>query len=195
MDIASTVVVRDLEARDFAVVRELWASGLLGNTVNSQLAYPASLIEEETNFVNETLQQGDMSCSEALVNAYQSDPDKRSNFWVAVSQGDADEASCVVGCVGLRLGKFPVGDIGRFGVSSACRGAGVGAQLLSVLEEYARQHGYISVTATTVALNTPAVKSYQKAGYREVYRGRQDGKQGEPDFIRMQKGLSLEMKD
>lgn len=206
-----STTVREVEARDIDAVRDLWASGLIYNTVNAELAYPTSLVEEETKFVNETLQYGDMSSSEALINAYQCNTEHRTrtNFWVAVTDnctscpgtstvnegdtGNEDETSCmhhVVGCVGLRQGKFPVGDIGRFGVSLSYRGLGVGAQLLGVLEEYAKQQGYISVTATTVALNIPAIHSYQKAGYREVYRGRQDGKQNEPDFIRMQKDFT-----
>ena len=48
--------------------------------------------------------------------------------------------------------------------------------LLAALEEHARSAEFTCLTATTCALNAPALRTFQRAGFTEVFRGRMDGK-------------------
>lgn len=176
--------VRVFFAKDFGAVRELWKRGLMNNTTDPSLCYPSSLVEEESQFVANTLDNGDMANVDALSGVYLSDPCGRTCFWVYESDG------VVIGCIGLRLGSFPSGDISRFGVDEEHRGLGVGSKLLATVDNFARNVGYTSLTATTVSLNVPAVNCYIRAGYKEVFRGRQDGNTNEPDFVKLKKDLA-----
>jgi GNAT superfamily N-acetyltransferase len=170
---------------DATAVRRIWPSGLLGNI--GAFSYPPSLVAEEEEFVRETLATGDMTDLQA---AYQAD--KRTNFWVAVKGEGSDDP---VGCVGLRLGKeASVADLGRFAVDSAHRGCGVARLLLGAAEAHAREAGFTRVTATTCGLNTPALATFGACGFKQVYRGRMDGKP-EPEFVpfvRVEKVLRVE---
>ncbi|GMI02178.1 hypothetical protein TrLO_g10075 [Triparma laevis f. longispina] len=155
---------------DFSQVRSIWSQNLLSNIETYN--YPPSLSTEETEFVKETLESGDMVNIEE---SYQSNP--RTNFWVAI---DSDRT--VVGCIGLRIGKNGTGDIGRFTVVSDFRGRSCGRMLLSSLEAYAELNEFENITATTCALNLAAVGAFNGLGFEEVFRGRSDGKP-EPEYV------------
>jgi GNAT superfamily N-acetyltransferase len=167
---APLVVRRYRQETDAAAVRRIWPAGLLANTRNAALGYPATLIAEEEEFVRETMTSGDMCDLQA---AYQSDPGGATDFWVVTEQGGV----VPVGMVGLRHGKGEgVGDIGRFGVDDACQRRGAARLLLGALERHAWHAGFTKLTATTCGLNTPALAAFEACGFRVVFNGRQDGK-------------------
>jgi GNAT superfamily N-acetyltransferase len=189
------------QAYDEDAVRRIWPAGLLANTRDPTLGYPPALIKEEEEFVAECMESGDMSDLEA---EYQSAA--ATGFWVVTAeqqQGSRDgglskQEAEVIGMVGLRAAsRKGSGDsqstaavVSRFGVDAAHRGRGAGRMLLAALEEHAWAHGFSRVSATTVSLNAPALAVYAACGYREVYRGRQDGRDvshGEPPFVRVEK--------
>eukprot|EP00040_Diaphanoeca_grandis_P014005 m.70837 g.70837 ORF g.70837 m.70837 type:complete len:187 (-) comp24276_c2_seq1:415-975(-) len=163
---------------DAAAVRNIWEQGLLGNTRAPQLAYPQSLIEEEVAFVSHTLANGDMV---DLEQAYQLN--QRTGFWVAVVD------SQVVGMVGLRFAAENAnsGDIGRLGVHSDFRKRGIAKSLLTILENHALYHKFVSITAITTALNLPALQTYRSLGFIETFRGRRDGHPTKPHFVTLRK--------
>merc|ERR1711924_317402 len=148
-----------------------------------ELQYPASLCEEETVFVKSTLESGDLANAANLSSSYFSDP--RTNFWVAESTNE----HILCGCVGLRrTADADVGDIGRL-TECSVPSRGVGAKLLHALEVHAKAAGLRSVTATTVSLNLPALRTYAAQGYKEIFRGRKDGKENDPAFVKVSKDL------
>ena len=165
------VVRRYRQQTDAASVRRVWPAGLLANTLDPALGYPATLIAEEEAFVRETMATGDM-CD--LAAAYQSDPDGATDFWVATEE----EGDVVVGMIGLRRGNGEgVADIGRFGVDEGHRGRGAARLLLRALELHAWHVGcFVKITATTCGLNLPALAAFESCGFRVVFNGRKDGK-------------------
>ena len=180
--------VRVFSPGDLTAVRNIWAEGLLENARDEKLGYPSTLRAEEEEFVRSTLSQGDMV---DLNGAYQKNDD-RTQFWVAVKSpsisddGSESEEGEVVGGVGLRVGKsIGEADIGRLCVTREYRGSkcGVAAMLMDALESHAWDKGFRRITATTSALNLAACKMYEKRYYDELFRGRKDGKIGEPPFV------------
>jgi ribosomal protein S18 acetylase RimI-like enzyme len=179
---AASPLVRRYRPEDSNSVRRIWQDGLLGNTV--ELAYPPGLVAEEEAFVAATLASGDLSGD--IRGAYTDPTRGLPNFWVAELDG------AVVGMVGMRAAPVRAGgtdsvDVSRLGVDREFRHRGVGRALLTALETAAWAGNHRAITATTSSLNTPAVALYRACGYLEVYRGRKDGKEGEPPFVRMER--------
>eukprot|EP01079_Euglenida_sp_SAG-EU17-18_P010648 gene10648-1935_t len=76
------------------------------------------------------------------------------------------EYSCCL--TGLRNGKDGKGDVGRLAVARTAQRRGVCRLLLSALLEHASKAGFPSVTATTCALNSPALAAFFACGFQEV---------------------------
>jgi len=177
------IKIRLFDSDDALAVREIWSAGLLNNI--DSYGYPDSLREEETNFVNETLETGDMS---AISKNY---APHGYEFYIAVSADDS-----ITGCVALTQGMVArdgdgAGEVTRFTVAALHRGKGVGKLLLAAIVDAARGVGYTCLTITTCSMNTSALKAFESSGFDEVYRGRMDGKP-EPEFVpsvRLKKAL------
>ncbi len=95
-----------------------------------------------------------------LVPARMADP--RSAFVIAVRGGEA------IGCGGIRPLEANVGELKRIYVLPQWRGHGVARRILSILEELGRQFGYRAVRLETGALQDPAIKLYEREGYRRI---------------------------
>jgi ribosomal protein S18 acetylase RimI-like enzyme len=202
---SKSISVRRYQAGDYDAVRALWSEGLLANTEDATLGYPAGLVAEEVAFVKDTLESGDMSDLNSYygvgkdVEAQSEDQvkfgDELPVLWVALKPSmEREKEDLLVGCVGLRRGTTDIekqreGDICRLGVVKSARGCGVARALLHELEIYAQSNGLTRLTATTVSLNIPAISCYIACGFNEEYRGRKDGKTDEPPFVRLVKNI------
>ena len=180
------VTVRLLvHSTDSEAVRQLWSEGLLSNARDPLLGYPAGLVAEAENFVRETLDAGDM----ADLGGFYGTGDERGKrvraMWVAI------EDCQVVGCVGLRESSVDAteAEVCRLGVAAWVRGRGVARSLLAAAEEHALSKRIVRLTATTVSLNSAALACCEACSFAEEYRGRKDGKHGEPDFVRVVRAL------
>jgi GNAT superfamily N-acetyltransferase len=74
-------------------------------------------------------------------------------------------------------------------VSPAARGFGVGGKLLSLTEDFTRQHGYRRLSLYTTAFLKPAIQLYQRAGFQ--FTGETSNPHG-TELLRMAKALSDE---
>jgi GNAT superfamily N-acetyltransferase len=80
----------------------------------------------------------------------------------------AQEDDNVLGCAGLRLLPEQVAEVTRVFVVPAARRRGLGARLLSCLEEHARQYGVSTLRLDTRRDLVEARRLYAHHGYREV---------------------------
>ena len=147
----------------------------------SLYSYPAGLCAEEESFIRRTVETGDMSTFERSRESWGGG---RGIFILAEEDGEK-----TVGCVGIREIEGGNCEIGRLTVGEESRGKGIANRLLHAGERWAKSKGFGSIYATTVGLNSAAVKCYEKNGYRESFWGRKDGKVGEPDFVTFMKEL------
>jgi ribosomal protein S18 acetylase RimI-like enzyme len=101
--------------------------------------------------------------------------------FVIVKQG-----ATPVGCGALRPLDQQVCEVKR--VFAAVRGAGIGAAVLSALEARARGFGYHAIWLETRRVNAPALRFYEKHGYRE--RPNYGAYVGRPEAVCFEKVLS-----
>lgn len=101
--------------------------------------------------------------------------------WVAESIASADSPThalhvavvddVVVGFVALSTRTHFTGDVdayvGELVVASGHERRGIGRTLLAVAESWAREHGFVSLTLDTGAVNTTARRVYASAGFVE----------------------------
>ena len=80
----------------------------------------------------------------------------------------ARQAGTVVGCAGLRLLPAGVGEVARVFVLSSARRRGVGALLMRVVEEAARERAVRKLRLDSGSHLTEAQQLYARTGYREV---------------------------
>jgi GNAT superfamily N-acetyltransferase len=80
----------------------------------------------------------------------------------------ARQAGTVLGCAGLRLLPGGIGEVARVFVLPDARGRGVGARLMSAVEEAARERAVRKLRLDTGSHLTEAQQLYTRAGYREV---------------------------
>lgn len=80
----------------------------------------------------------------------------------------AHEDGSVLGCAGLRLRPDRIGEVTRVFVVPAARRRGLGARLLSSLEDHGRRHGLSLLRLDTRRDLTEARRLYARHGYREV---------------------------
>ena len=144
-------------------------------------SYPAGLCAEEDSFIVGTISDGDMSTLEKARERWSS-----GGIFIL-----AEEDGVTVGCVGIRGsdGEGQGCEIGRLTVELNSRGKGIANRLLHAGERWAKSKGFKSMSATTVGLNLAAVRCYKKNGFGESFRGRKDGKVGEPDFVTLVKEI------
>lgn len=76
----------------------------------------------------------------------------------------------VLGCGGLRTLAPGVGEIKRMWIAPGARGRGLGAALLTALEEQARSLGMAVVRLDTNEGLTPAIELYTSRGYAPIAR-------------------------
>lgn len=81
-------------------------------------------------------------------------------FFVARRGGTA------VGCGAVVLGEAGAGELKRFFVDEAARGAGLGHRLLAAVEAEATSHGVQTLRLETGIYSAPAIALYRRAGYR-----------------------------
>jgi ribosomal protein S18 acetylase RimI-like enzyme len=117
---------------------------------------------------------GHTPTSEDVDAAMGSDPDDAmvsptGVFIVALS------AHSPVGCAGLRLLNDRVGELKRVYVCPAARGRGLGAALVTTLEEYARSRGLTAVRLDTRHELDEALRLYERHGYRRIERYNKPG--------------------
>lgn len=111
-----------------------------------------NILEKEMGFLG--YERPDL---ENISEAYQGD--SSSHFWIALDEGE------VVGTIGL-LGKSDeLAYIKRLAVKKELRKKGLGGQLLNILLQFAKKHGYKKVFAGTVKENQNAIHFYQKNGF------------------------------
>ena len=92
-----------------------------------------------------------------------------------------------IGALWLRQGQ-DFGEVKRMFVSQEARGQGVGAKLLSAIEQIAREHGIYRLMLETGTLNEGALALYRSTGYRT--RGPFAGYPDHPLSVFMEKTLS-----
>jgi L-amino acid N-acyltransferase YncA len=101
----------------------------------------------------------------------------RSDGHYAVVVATRDHA--VVGWASLnpyshRCAYADVADLSIY-VARSARGAGVGAVLLTAVEDVARRNGFHKIVLFALAFNATGQRLYRKAGYREVGVFREQG--------------------
>jgi DNA-binding MarR family transcriptional regulator/GNAT superfamily N-acetyltransferase len=76
----------------------------------------------------------------------------------------------VIACGGVQRHTRAVGEIKRMWVHPDWRGCGLGARMLSALEDHARRLGYREVYLDTNGTLVEAIAMYDRAGYRRIGR-------------------------
>ena len=194
----SILSLHDDSSLDLSALQQLWSQGLLANTSNPAYAYPPSLVTEEAAFVSRTLDGGDM----ADPRGHYAQPGH--GFWVAYLPGHSGPQ--LVGCVAIRPGKdSQTGDLGRLTVHPSYRGRGIGQALVRHVHQQvfsrssdinlsSKPFPYTQITAITSSLNLSATSLYSRCGYDRTFKGRKDGKTGEPAFVTMSISREKEMR-
>ena len=54
-------------------------------------------------------------------------------------------------------------------VSPVCYGQGVGSKMVALCIQYARKNGYKAIRLDVVPGNVPAIRLYEKFGFRKLY--------------------------
>jgi ribosomal protein S18 acetylase RimI-like enzyme len=84
-----------------------------------------------------------------------------SHFWVATAP-DGD----VVGMIGVQHHGDNVGEIRRLRVASNHRRRGIATKLLEVAIKFCHEHGYLKVKLDTFVDREPALRLFEKVGFR-----------------------------
>ncbi|MFJ6216761.1 GNAT family N-acetyltransferase [Streptomyces sp. NPDC092296] len=87
---------------------------------------------------------------------------------IAVFLVARDDDGTPVGCGGLRRLEPGVGEVKRMYVDPARRGTGVAAQILTALEEWARDQGWTRLRLETGDAQPDAVRFYTRSGYERI---------------------------
>lgn len=148
------VVFRKFKPDDQDAVHALYRSGM-----NGYLHIPTAG-QCYANFINDKLKpEGDMSNIQAH---FMDRPGSKSCFWVAELNG------ALVGCVGaVPTSKYSEDhvELERMFVSPDCRKMAIGARLVGVLEEWAKEAGYTNIYISTLGALTEPNKLYPKCGF------------------------------
>ena len=78
--------------------------------------------------------------------------------------------AAVVACGGVQRHSRTVAEVKRMWVDPEWRGCGLGARMLSALEDHARGLGYREVYLDTNRTLVEAISMYERAGYRHIER-------------------------
>lgn len=105
-------------------------------------------------------------------------PDDRHVFLVAERSGE------VLGYVGLMY-VLDEGYISNVAVSPACRRRGIGEALIAALTQRAEWLGLAFLTLEARASNVPAIRLYEKMGFRQVGRRKNYYQRPEEDAMLM----------
>ncbi|RLN45338.1 hypothetical protein BBO99_00008026 [Phytophthora kernoviae] len=116
----------------------------------------ANLLEE---YMTEAVTTGDLSSIDKSYIA------SGGNFWVATPRNDATE---IIGMVALEAKGDGVGELRRLSVKDSYRRLGVGRQLITVLEGWAKKQGYQTVWLVTGAKIDEARAFYTSMGYTKT---------------------------
>lgn len=140
--------IHDLIRSSYAAMNEL--------TDNKMIDYWAQGAEK-------SIVSGDL-VEETFVQEYLT-PDSGAGFWVAEEISPAEgeslqQASRVVGCVGLRRKSLDDADLVRMSVNTSLRGNNIGHLLVSELRQYCLKHNVLRVHLITA--NTRAASFYTK---------------------------------
>jgi len=129
--------IRSYESRDADACRVLYREGLLGG----------QLAENDTG-----LDIDDISA------AYMK---PGNHFWVAESSGGQ-----VVGMIGVQHHDENIGEIRRLRVATGFRRKGIASKLLDTAIHFCQQQQYLKVMLDTFTEREPAVKLFEKVGFR-----------------------------
>lgn len=118
------------------------------------------------------LQQKDLDQTARIESENFSVPWTKEDFagWVDREDGlflAAEENGMVIGYCGVILAP-PEGDITNVSVISACRGRGAGAALVKEMLKQTEELGVQTLFLEVRKSNEPAIRLYQKQGFREV---------------------------
>ncbi|RLN49146.1 hypothetical protein BBJ29_005393 [Phytophthora kernoviae] len=116
----------------------------------------ANLLEE---YMTEAVTTGDLSSIDKSYIA------SGGNFWVATPRNDATE---IIGMVALEAKGDGVGELRRLSVKDSYRRLGVGRQLITVLEGWAKKQGYQTIWLVTGAKIDEARAFYTSMGYTKA---------------------------
>ncbi|MBI4582738.1 MAG: GNAT family N-acetyltransferase [Planctomycetes bacterium] len=83
-----------------------------------------------------------------------------------------DEGGKVEGMMRGNLSDGRYVHAGGLYVHPCCRGRGLGKKLILALAEKMRQHGPVSLVVDALESNSPALRTYREAGFREIGQGR-----------------------
>jgi ribosomal protein S18 acetylase RimI-like enzyme len=133
-----TFAIRSFRPEDQAACRKLYVEGLLGG----------QLAENDTGL--------DIDQIDA---AYMRTPG--NHFWVATNQ-----ASDVVGMIGVQHHEAGVGEIRRLRVRNDVRRRGLGTRLVEVALKFCQDNNYLKITLDTFMDREPAIKLFEKFRFR-----------------------------
>lgn len=158
-----TIIVRQFQREDQPQIADIYRTSFAATYQNDPLCPEVG--EMTSWFCEKKLEEGgDMHdiCSSFLNGDH-----PLKNFWVAVHTGD----NKVVGCVGsVPPSKEFVGpeyiELVRMAVDHRYRRFGVGAKLVDTLCQFGKSHGCRLVYLSTLDVMTPAVRFYERMGFR-----------------------------
>lgn len=146
--ISAGITIRPFEARDAAVVQDLFVR------VNRQLAPPGARDAFEAYIAHSLAQEI------GRVAAYYRERD--GGFWVAVREAD------FVGMFGLERAAADAMELRRMYVDPSARRGGIGRSMLRFAEAECRRFGARRLELSTSELQPAALALYRGAGYRLV---------------------------
>ena len=145
---APTLTIRPFQSNDRAVVREIFAQGLLD--------FAGDYLPQVNNYIRESL---DDDLADISAN-YLEPPG--SCFWVAELDGK------IKGMVGIQHRTDDEAELRRMSVAGDARGQGIARRLLETAEDFCRKWGYARIRLITDVLLETAIALYRKNGYRIV---------------------------
>ncbi|MEM6313244.1 MAG: GNAT family N-acetyltransferase [Planctomycetota bacterium] len=146
---ALSIRIRSFKTEHADAVRMLYEEGLLGG----QLAENDTALDiDDVDF------------------AYMTSPG--SHFWVAL-----DDASDVVGTIGVQSHEEGVGEIRRLRVRPDCRRQGVGSKLLEQAIRFCRTSNFLKIMLDTHMEREPAIKLFEKFRFRHGKTRASNGKE------------------
>lgn len=143
--------IRQYAAADFDHVVDMFVEGMLD--------YPA---QKDTPFMDGYIQRSLDTDLRSIHDTYIA---RGGNFWVVTPE---DDASLIVGMVGLEAKPNREGELRRMSVKRDYRRYGIGRMLLNHLERWAAANGFRKVWLTTGAVMDKARVFYESNGYDEV---------------------------
>lgn len=153
--VAPEVRIRQFQPSNQKQVADLFAAGMLYYADFYADALP-NVHELWNSYVQESINDDLAKIEQVYIQP-------GGNFWVAtVNDGNKEK---VVGMVGLEKKPNGEGELRRMSVSSEFRRFGLGRQLVSHLEAWAKESGYSKVVLSTGAIMFNAVKFYPSIGY------------------------------